>query len=110
MNYKVKTLANFEKKAKKLIRKYPSLVQEISELISDLRTNPKQGIDLGKNCYKIRLAIESKGKGKSGGGRVITHVYVAAETVYMLSIFDKSEQSDISENEIFKLLEKIKLD
>ncbi len=110
MNYKLLTIPSFDKQLKRLAKKYPSLKNEIKQLGEELSINPKQGIDLGKNCYKIRLAIESKGKGKSGGGRIITHVYVEAETVYMLSIYDKSEQLDISESEILKLLERIKLD
>lgn len=109
MKYKLLTIQQFDKQLKRLAKKYPSLKNEIKQLGEELSLNPKQGIDLGKNCYKIRLAIESKGKGKSGGGRVITHVYVASETVYMLSIYDKSEQSDISENEIMKLFERINL-
>ncbi|CAN5873801.1 hypothetical protein BH11BAC7_BH11BAC7_16560 [soil metagenome] len=27
---------------------------------------PQVGTSIGNNCYKIRLAISSKGKGKSG--------------------------------------------
>lgn len=53
---------------------------------------------------KIRLAIESKGKGKSGGARVITYLYIKTETVYLLSIYDKSEKSDLTLNEIKEML------
>ena len=63
--------------------------------MSDLETNPTQGDALGKDCYKIRMAISSKGKGKSGGARVITCVKVTDESITLLSIYDKSEQSDI---------------
>ena len=56
------------------------------------------------NCYKIRLAIKSKGKGKSGGARVITTVFVDEETVYLLDIYDKSEQSSISRAGLLTLL------
>ena len=68
---------------------------------------PQQGTALGNNCYKVRLAITSKGKGKSGGARVITYVLVLDETVYLLSIYDKSEQDSISESELLKLIEGI---
>ena len=65
------------------------------------------GIPIGKDCYKIRLAIASKGKGKSGGARIITHCAVTETTVLLLSIYDKSEQADISAKELLRLLDKL---
>ena len=62
------------------------------------------GTPIGQNCYKIRLAIASKGKGRSGGARVISCVVAVAETVYLLSIYDKSEQSSLSEIRLTELL------
>jgi len=72
-----------------------------------LEENPFSGIPLKKGFYKIRLVIKSKGKGKSGGARVITYFKIVAETVYLISIYDKSEQSDISDSELGKLLDEI---
>ena len=62
----VVTSDNFEKEAKRLIKKYRSLAQEIAVLIQNLTANPTLGTPIGQDCYKIRLAIKSKGKGKSG--------------------------------------------
>lgn len=67
MRYKVKSIAVFEKQAKRLIKKYASLKKELLKLVQELKENPEQGTALGKNCFKIRIAIASKGKGKSGG-------------------------------------------
>lgn len=78
--------------------------EEINQLIDELEDNPQLGTPLGNGFYKIRLAIRSKGKGKRGGARVVTYVKVVADTVYLVSIYDKSEQSDISEAELHKLL------
>jgi mRNA-degrading endonuclease RelE of RelBE toxin-antitoxin system len=64
MNYKVLTIPPFDKQLKKLAKKYPSLKQEFASLISYLEKNPDQGISLGHNCYKIRLSISSKWRGK----------------------------------------------
>lgn len=105
MSYKVKTISVFEKQAKKLIKKYPSLKKELLELVKELKRNPSQGIALGKNCFKIRIAISSKGKGKSGGGRIITNIVVTENTVFLLTIYDKSEQENITEKELEALLE-----
>lgn len=107
MNYNVKTILSFEKQAKRLVKKYPSLRSELLILINELKQDPEKGISLGKNCFKIRLAIASKGKGKSGGARVITHVIVQQETVYLLSIYDKSEEDSISNKEIEELINEI---
>jgi len=87
-----------------LLKKFPSLKHELEVLVSALETDPKLGNPIGLNCYKIRLAIASKGKGKSGGARVITHVHVTKTTVYLLTIYDKSEKSNVSDNEIKELL------
>lgn len=86
MSYNVKTIVVFEKQAKRLIKKYASLKLELSKLIQELKENPIQGTSLGKGCYKIRVSIASKGKGKSEGARVITNFVVTDRTVYLLSI------------------------
>lgn len=105
MNYNVYTIAYFDKQLKRLVKKYPSLKKELAELIGTLASVPEMGTDLGNGCYKIRLAIASKGKGKSGGARVITYVTIKDEAVFLLSIYDKSEQHDISDKELLQLLD-----
>jgi len=104
MKYNVLTIPPFDKQLKRLARKFPSLKAEFVILIEDLEKNPIVGTSLGNNCFKIRLAIASKGRGKSGGARVITHFYIENETVFMLAIYDKSEQTDISDKELRELL------
>jgi mRNA-degrading endonuclease RelE of RelBE toxin-antitoxin system len=104
MSYNVLTIPPFDRQLKRLAKKYPSLKAEYAELIEILENNPTQGTALANSCYKIRLAIASKGKGKSGGARVITHVQVVENNVFLLAIYDKSEQEDISDKEIKELL------
>jgi len=104
MSYNVFTIAYFDKQLKRLIKKYPSLKKEYSELISLLKTDPTQGVSIGNGCYKIRISIASKGKGKSGGARVITYAAITESSVYLLSVYDKSEQEDISDKELLRLL------
>ena len=100
MNYKVIAITHFERAFKRLVKKFPSLKSEYVALIESLSINPKQGVDIDKNCYKIRISIASKGKGKSGGARIITHIKIEKESVYLLDIFDKSEKDNISDNDI----------
>lgn len=92
---------------KRLAKKFHSLKKEYAALVESLEQYPQQGTPLGNNCYKIRLSIESKGRGKSGGARIITNIAIADEIVYLLSIYDKIEQSDISNKELQELLKQI---
>ena len=104
MSYNVKSIAVFEKQAKKLIKKYPSLKNELLVLVKDLKENPKLGKPLGKNCFKIRLAIAAKNKGKSGGARLITNFVIAHAIVYLINIYDKSDKVNITDKELDELL------
>lgn len=100
MNYKVESTPHFFKEAKKLSKKYSSFKSDLSALGDSLATNPEQGISLGNNCYKIRMAIAAKGKGKSGGARAITCVVKVDTTVFLLTVYDKSAQETVSDAEI----------
>ena len=66
-------MASFDKDLKKLSKKYKSLKEDFKALKEELKENPLLGTDLGDGFKKIRLNITSKGQGKRGGGRVITH-------------------------------------
>lgn len=110
MNYEIVAIPNFRKELKKLAKKYPSLKEDFSYLIESLQENPTQGISLGKNCFKIRMAIKSKGKGKSGGSRVISLVKVKKKLVFLLSIYDKAEKEIISNAELKALIDLIEED
>lgn len=104
MSYKVKTIDVFERQAKRLLKKHKSLRSDLLRLVSELKENPDQGTPIGKSCFKIRLAISSKGKGKSGGARVITNFVVVESTVYLLSIYDKSVKENLTDKELNELL------
>ena len=107
MNFDVKTIDNFKRELKRLLKKFPSLRLEIEELGLSLTNDPFQGTVMRDGFYKIRLSIKSKGKGKRSGARVITCVKIVAETIYLVSIYDKSEQSDIPDGELTRLLTEI---
>lgn len=107
MSYKIVTIPSFNRDLKSLSKKHKSIAKDYSELLDNLEQNPKMGIEILENCFKIRMAISSKGKGKSGGARVITYVYIQDETVYLLSIYDKSDDETISDKEIRDLIKSI---
>jgi hypothetical protein len=75
--------------------------------VGKLKITPDQGTPLGNNCYKIRLPVASKGKGKSGGARIITNIFVSNLTVYLLTIYDKSKQENLSNKELKELLSRV---
>ncbi|MGI4832428.1 MAG: type II toxin-antitoxin system RelE/ParE family toxin [Janthinobacterium lividum] len=77
---------------------------DFAALLAELRQDPRTGEPLGRDCYKVRMRIAAKNKGKSGGARVITCVKVVGETVFLLTIYDKSEQASISDTERDELL------
>ena len=104
MSFNIYTTDFFDKELKRLSRKYPSVKKDFIKLIDLLKEDPMQGQPLGKDCYKIRMAITSKGKGKSGGSRLISCVKIVAGSVFLLSIYDKGDKESISDKELDKLL------
>lgn len=107
MENKVVLTGFFLKKAKRLLKKYHTLQNSLRHLEGMLVANPRIGDSYGDNIYKVRLADESKGKGKSGGFRVIT--YVIEETqistnIYLITIFDKSEEASIDKKDVREII------
>lgn len=107
MSFNIIAIPAFKKQLKRLVKKYPSLKKDLKVLFNLLEAEPIQGTSLGRNCYKIRLAISSKGKGKSGGARIITNFVFVDATVYLLSIYDKSEKDSLTDKELIQLLSNI---
>jgi len=103
MNFEIVTTEPFDRKIKRLAKKHKSIKKDLAEIIEALKFDPFIGKPLGKDCFKIRMAITSKGKGKSGGARLITYIRVVAKTVYLINIYDKGEQETITDKEL-KLL------
>jgi hypothetical protein len=108
MSFEIIPILPFQRQAKRLIKKFPSLKNELLNLIESLKEHPQQGTPLGDDCFKIRVSIASKNKGKSGGARVITCIYVADNELYLLSIYDKSEQSSLNDKELKELIKVVK--
>jgi hypothetical protein len=101
---------SFRRQAKKLSKRYKSLPADVQKVVDRLKIEARMGTPLGGNAYKIRVAITSKSKGKSGGGRIITYAYIEKETVYLIAIYDKSEMSNISDLELSLLIKEIEMD
>lgn len=109
MNIQYLFTEEFLKEAKALSKHYPSFKSDLKDFYDEYSKNPEIGDDLGDGVRKIRMAISSKGKGKSGGARVITFtIYVDTENsrVYMTFIYDKSKRSNITKKEILSILKR----
>ena len=102
--YKIILLPSFEREANRLAKRYPSLRDDLATLRTALIKNPEAGTSLGGGVYKVRFAIKSKGKGKRGGGRIISLYFERDSELFLLSIYDKSEQVTISEARIRALV------
>jgi hypothetical protein len=105
MSFNVIATEPFERKLKRLAKKYKSLASDLASVIDELIENPTLGTPIGKDCYKLRIAITSKGKGKSGGARMITYVRVVKQTVFLMAIYDKSEQATITDKELLMFID-----
>lgn len=114
MKVTVRVTKNFKNAVKPLLKRHPSLSKDLLLLEAGLQENPKLGTALGNNIYKIRLKISSKGKGKSGGARVISLVettligevdFAADETtVNLITIYDKADTANIADKELKELI------
>lgn len=109
MNYRIKLSLEFAKELKRLAKRYRSLKADVRLLGESLLENPFQGVDLGHGFRKVRMSITSKGKGKSGGARVITLLAIVSEEdteILLLTIYDKFERDTITDAELKALRQK----
>ena len=112
MSFEIKTTSRFEKSAKALSKRHRSLKADLANFIDSLEINPFQGDELSPGIRKIRMAITSKGRGKSGGARVITYTIVITEnqgSVYLMDIYDKSDFSTIDVSAIQSVISELGL-
>ena len=104
---KIEVSPRFAKELKALAKHYSSMKKDYSDFLESLRENPFQGKSLGKNIRKVRMSITAKGKGKCGGARVLTYTALVKEEdgeLLLLTIYDKSVRSTITDKEIEQLI------
>ena len=104
MNLKIISLDSFKKDAKKLYKKNKKLPIDLKTVNDTLNENPKAGIELSSNLYKIRLENSSSNTGKSGGFRIIYYYLDNNENLYLLKIYSKTETPNIKEEVLVKIL------
>ncbi len=102
MKVTISTIDEFEMRVRRLSKKYKSLKTDLISFPRELMENPFQGSDLGGGVRKIHMSIESKGKVKSGGARVLTLTILVGNDadVTLLTIYDKNKIDNISDEYI----------
>ena len=109
MDYKIIARKTFIKGIKQLSKRYASITDDNERLLNKLENTPQLGTSLGGGLRKIRIPITSKGRGKSGGARVITFTVIISVNeaeINLIAIYDKADRCSISKEEIEILLEK----
>lgn len=112
MNFDIEATEVFRKSLKALAKRHRSLKQDFEVFTRSLQNNPFQGDELSPGLRKIRMAISSKGRGKSGGARVITYTVIAKENegcIYLIDIYDKTDYSTIDINIVQKMIKDLGL-
>jgi mRNA-degrading endonuclease RelE of RelBE toxin-antitoxin system len=104
MSLKLIPTPEFAKNVKKLQKRFRLIYKDLENLQIELSNNPLSGINLGGNCYKLRLSNSSIPTGKSGGFRIIYFYLISQDLIYLLAIFSKSDLENISEDKIVELL------
>ena len=103
----VRVSEDFKAAYKQLKKRHKSLEKDFEKLLLSLLQNPLQGVELTGGARKIRLAITSKGRGKSGGARVIIRVRIINDELQLLYIYDKADIDNIGDAFLRELLRKM---
>ena len=113
MSFEIQTTSYFDTEAKRLAKRHRSFIDDLQDFQEELLKNPYQGTEQSPGIRKIRLTIDSKGRGKSGGARVITFTYLVDEkdgVVILLLLYDKTDASSIKINIVRKIIKDLGLD
>jgi len=106
MSYDVNVVDEFKRDTKKLFKKYKSIKSDILELIEKLEEDYNIGIHLGNNLYKIRVKNSDVG-GKSGGYRVIYYIKLPSNSIYLLTIYSKTQKESIDIEKLKPIIDKL---
>lgn len=101
MNFKLITTPQFVKSVKKLSKKYKQIKNDLQNIQKEIEN--ENFIDLGYNCFKLRLANSSIPTGKSGGFRIIYYKKIE-DKIYLLEIYSKTELENIDDSKIIEIL------
>jgi len=100
------TVSRFDKEVKKLSKKYNLIKEDLNNFVVDFDNIHKEATSIKKNLYKVRLSNSNKNKGKRAGYRIYYYLKIN-DTVYLLTIYDKSQIESINENTLNQYIEEL---
>ena len=104
---KIRISEEFKTAYKRLKKKHKSLEADFEALLMSLQENPYQGVEIHEEVRKIRMNITSKGRGKSGGARVIVRVRIVMDELQLLYIYDKADFENVSDAYLRDILKRM---
>ena len=113
MSFEIQTTSYFDSEAKRLAKRHRSFVDDLSDFRDSILKNPYQGTELSPGIRKVRMTIASKGRGQSGGARIITFTYLVNEkggVVILLLLYDKADASNIKISVVRQIIKELGLD
>ena len=113
MNFEIQTSSYFDAEVKRLAKRHRSFIDDLQDFRNSILKNPYQGTELSPGIRKVRMTIASKGRGQSGGARVITFTYLVDEkdgVVILLLLYDKADASSIKMNVVRQIIKDLGLD
>ena len=104
---KIRISDDFKSAYKRLKKKHKSLDADFEALLMSLQDNPRQGVEIHDDIWKIRMNISSKGRGKSGGARVIIRVRIVQDELQLIYIYDKADFENVSDAYLRDILKRM---
>ena len=111
MKYQVMITPRFEKDIKAYKKRFPKIDEDMDEVINQLEKGNFLGDQINEvhlpndeGVYKVRVANTSARQGKSGGFRLVYYVVKNQWEIYLLTIYSKTDKSNISDKEIIKII------
>ncbi|MFT5162812.1 MAG: mRNA-degrading endonuclease RelE of RelBE toxin-antitoxin system [Alteromonadaceae bacterium] len=106
---KVEYSEAFKRQLKRLARKYRQIKKDIKPVIDALEAGDicgDQVTGVNYTLYKVRAVNSDSKRGKSGGYRVIYYLKTQTRCI-LVTLYSKAEQSDISANDLERILKDI---
>jgi len=101
MNFNTSSL--FDKQSKRLAKKFNLLKNDLEGFINNFDDYHSTATNISNNTFKVRLSNSNKNRGKSAGYRIYYYIKLE-ESIYLLTIYDKSQIQSINEEILTELI------
>ena len=100
----------FAHSVERLIKRFRHVKDDIHLAVETLLQNPRLGVPIpgSSGIRKLRVPNSDLTKGKSGGYRLLYYVHdQPTQTLYLLLLYAKSDQEDVTRQELQRLLDEL---